>query len=251
MKTRLLPDLDLARIAPLPRDEKRAALRRLRIGIPPYSYAPTRRSLLDILNVEARPLGVVDRAPWANVALQVARMSKSDAEQAANLAVAEALYRVADENGWVGRRQEFFPLAIGIGAKVAYWLPAVMSIDGKATAIFMDPRRADRLTREGRRFAFSAMHERIRAADPDYAEVELAIVQLDTVREVIVAEDGSKSESITRIPRLHIAGDMKLFDFSEIDDMVRETYEIWAEVLADREDAARKKTGTGGGGLFD
>jgi hypothetical protein len=239
LKIRPLPDLDLARIAPLPTDQKWNALKQMKLGHPPYSYQPMRRSLLELLNVEAGPLGAVARAPWREIAEEIAKRAKSDAEEIANLGVAHALYSFANDHSVVGQRQEFFPLAIGLSGKVSYWVPAVISVDGRPTIPFVDPRRAKRLTAEGRRFAFSVMHERIRVADPDFAEVELGIVQLAAHED----DDGV----VVRMPKLHTAAGVELFDFDTIDLMVRETYEIWRAVLTEREAEARRKgTGTTG-----
>lgn len=237
MKIRHLPDLDLARIAPLPSDQKRAALRQMKLGHPPYSYQPMRGSMLDILNVEAGPLGVVPRAPWQSVADQISKGSRSAEEAEANLAVAFALYGYASAESIAGRRHEFFPLAIGVSEKVSFWLPAVIALNGGALVPFIDPRRTKKLPSEGRRFVFSVMHQRIRAADPDFAEVELGILQFGV----------SGENQRLRVPRLFTARDTVLFDFDAIDAMVRETYQIWREVLEERESETRRRgTGTTG-----
>lgn len=238
MKIRPLPDLDLARIALMPTDQKWHELRQMKQGYPPYSYQPTRRSLLEILNVEAGPLGIVARAPWAQIAEEVAKRCRTDVEKIANLAVADALYSFADNHSIFGRRHEFFPLAIGLSGKVSYWVPAVVSVEGRPMIPFIDPRKTKKLTREGRRFAFSVMHERIRVADPDLADAELGIFQFDVHK---------SDEEIIRTPKLHTASGVELLDFDTIDAMVRETYEIWHAILIEREvDARRKGTGTTG-----
>jgi len=58
------------------------------------------------------------------------------------------------------------------------------------------------------------MHERIRAADPDFAEVELAVVQF------------ARSENGPRTPVIFTDEKVTLFTFDELDQMVRETYEL-------------------------
>jgi len=227
-KIRPLPELDLARIAPLTNEQKLNALRQLKQGHPPYSYQPARKSQLDILNVEAGPLGIVPRARWAQIAEQILRRSRNDPEAQANLAFASALYNFADSERIAGITHEFFPLPIGITHKVSYWLPAVLSVNGTPTAFFIDPRRAKKLTADGRRFVFSMMHERIRVSDPDFAEIELGIIQFGV--------DGK-----IRVPKLFVASDVKLFDFHELDDMVRETYKLWQMVLEEREAEIRRR----------
>ena len=235
MKIPPLPDLDLARIAPLPADQKRRALEQFNLGHPPYSYGPARQSALEILNVDAGPLGSVPRAPWPKIKEQISKRSRSSNEEEANLKVAEALYDFAERRHLKGRRYDFFPLALGVSEKITLWLPAVIALDGKATVPFIDPRRSKKLTADARRFVFSVMHERIRAADADFAAVDLCIIQL-----------GSDDDGV-RIPKVHLATDVELFDFEALDLMVRATYEIWREVLQAREAATRRRaSGTRG-----
>jgi hypothetical protein len=236
LKTRPLPDLDLARIAPLQVDDKRRELERLKLGRPPYSYAPMRRSILDILNIEAGPLAPVSRAPWSLIRSEIQRDARSEVEAKANIAVGEALYTYVDENAIAGRRYEIYPLNIGVTEKVVYWSQAVVSINGRAVVPFIDPRRTTkRLTVAARRFVFSVMHERIRVADPDLADVGLCIIQFQSL------DDGA------RAPALHFADRVELLSFETLDQMVQETYAIWHEVLEERDaDTRRRGTGTHG-----
>lgn len=92
VKTRPLPDLDVARIAPLPRDQKRRALEGMKLGRPPYSYDPMRQSILDIMSTEAGPLASVPRAPWSVIEAAIRRRSRSSDEENTNVSVAKALY---------------------------------------------------------------------------------------------------------------------------------------------------------------
>jgi len=234
VKTRPLPDLDLARIAPLPRDQKRKALEGMRLGRPPYSYDPMRRSIFDLLNIEAGPLASVRRASWSVIEGEICRLSHGADEAKANVGVAKALYDFATVNGITGRRHDIFPLNIGVSEKVTYWSPAVIGITGRPVVPFIDPRRmTKRLTAAARVFVFSVMHERC-LADPDLSDVDFCIVQFTT------ADDGS------RTPTLHFPLDLTLFDFDALDAMVQETYAIWNEVLEERDAATRRGTGTSG-----
>jgi hypothetical protein len=237
LKIRRLPDLDIARIGPMPKDKKRRELEQMKLSHAPYSYNPTRKSSLDILNIQAGPLGLVERAHWDKLEDQIRRNSRSPKEAEANVAVAKSLYGYATENRIEGKRHEFFPLKIGKSESVTYWLGAVLSIAENPCVALIDPRQSKKLTKDGRQFAFSMMHQRIRAADPDFADVELAIIQFDKLK------DG------TRFVRPHFASGVSLWDFDQLDFMVRETYEIWHEVLEEREAASRRK-GSGTGGLF-
>ncbi|MER8753832.1 hypothetical protein NKH57_32375 [Mesorhizobium sp. M1050] len=238
MKIRPLPDIDLARIAPLPSDQKSRALEQMKGGHPPYSYEPMRRSALELLNVDAGPLGKVDRASWAKLADAISKRSRSEDESKANLGAAKALFDFAEAANLHGRRHDIYPLAIGISEKVKFWLPAVVAIDGQTVVPFIDPRRSKKLTADGRRFAFSVMHERIRAADEDFADVEFAIFQLDA------NDDGS------RTTRLHLSRGVELYSFDDLDLMVRETYDLWRAILEEWERETRRKGAGGRGSLI-
>jgi hypothetical protein len=238
VKIRPLHEIDLARIAPLPRDERRRRLEQLRAGKPPFSYEPLRRSLGDIFNVALGLFGQVAPLPWDRVARAIAENSRTPEEREANIAVAQALHGYACRNNLTGRRHDFLALPLGEGNRVAYWLPLVLGVDGRALVPFIDPRRSSKhLTAEARRFVFSVMHERIRAADPDFADVALGIFQFG------VDEDG------TRFPVLWTDDGIDLHDFEALDQMVRETYELWWEICEQREAEARTR-GAGTGGLF-
>ncbi|MEH2590981.1 type VI toxin-antitoxin system SocB family DNA replication inhibitor toxin [Bradyrhizobium sp. AZCC 1721] len=237
MKIRPLPEIDLARIAPLPKDEKRRALDQMRLGHPPYSYSPVRATISDVLNVQSDLIGPMPRAPWEKIQATIRKRSDSDAEERANLRVAEGLFDFVSEKAIIGRRHDIFPLQLGIGTKVVFWQPVILTVGERAIIPFLDPRRAKRLTAQGRRFVFSMMHERIRAADPDFADVALAIVQF------------ALSEKGPRVPVVSLDQGVELFTFDELDHMVSETYEMWREVCEERAADARRR-GAGGGGLF-
>src|SRR5262249_19652097 len=130
------------------------------------------------------------------------------------------------------------PLPLGIGVKVQFWLPLVLLIDGKPLVPFFDPRRSLRLTEEARRFAFSVMHERIRVADPDLAAVGLGIFQFN------------ETKGQGRVLKLHTDAGVELYSFDELDAMVVETYSLWREVLAEREEGRRERANGRRGSLL-
>lgn len=230
MKTRRsLPEIDLARIAPLPVAEKRRALEQMKLGWPPYSYNPMRASNLDILNVSLGPLVEVPRTPWMPIASDITRRCHGDADAiAANLRAGEGLYNFATEFELVGRRHEFYSLAIGLSEKVSYWSPVVIALDRRPVVPFIDPRRTKKLTSDGRRFVFSMMNEHIRIPDPDFSDVRLAVFQFENTKVGV------------RPVAPYFDDDLKLWTLAELDEMVRETYEIWREVLEGREEEARR-----------
>ncbi len=205
-------------------NDKRNALEQLKLGYPPLSLNPMRGSILETFNVEAGPLAsATPRTSWPTISRAISKLCGSENERKANLAAGHALYRYAAEKGLTGRHHDFFSLAMGVSRKVTYWSNAVVAIDGKPFVPFIDPRRTRRLTRTARQFVFSVMNERIRVADPDFADVGLAIIQFDN------PEHGPR----TATPWFDEG--IELFSFETLDKMVRETYEMWAEVLAKRE----------------
>ena len=178
MTTRLLPDIDLARIAPQRDDMKRKSLEQMKGGFSTFSYKPFRSCFSDIFNIQPDlDLGEADTTPWAAIEAELRKRSRSDEEFIYNRRVALGLHDFAASGRVYGRRQEFFPLSMGMGQKITLWLPMILAIDEQASALFIEPRRTRGLGAEGRRFAFSMMHERIRAADEDFADVRLTIVQ--------------------------------------------------------------------------
>jgi hypothetical protein len=233
-----LPEIDLARIAPLSTDQKRRALEQMRLGRPPYSYAPMRGSLSDLTNVQADLAGPLTRTPWDKVANVISRASRSDAEESANLRVAQGLFDFAESSQLIGRRHDIFPLALGVSTKVTYWQPAILTLDGRPVVPFYDPRRAKILTADARRFVFSVMHERIRAADPDFSEVGLAIFQF------------APSVKGPRTPIIFSDTSVELFTFDDLDEMVSETYRMWQEICEDRAADMRRKRAGGSGGFL-
>jgi hypothetical protein len=237
MKMPPLPETDLARIAPLLHDQKRKALEQLRLGRPPYSYAPVRNCISDILNIQAPLFGPLPRTPLAKIAQTIVAQARTKDEAIANLRVAEGLYNHATDHRLHGRSHEFFPMPIGLSEKVVFWYSLILVVAGRPLVPFFDPRRqTKRLTEEARRFVFSMMHERIRVADPDFANINLGIYQFST------------SDTGRRAPILYTDEAVVLFTFDELDEMVRETYALWHEVCAERTERMRNSASSGGAG---
>jgi hypothetical protein len=213
----------------LPKDQKRRALEQMKGGWPPYSYNPMRASQLDIMNIAAGPLVDLPRTPWLAIAADITRRCNGDLEAiAANLQAGEGLYNFTTEFEIVGRRHAFYSLAVGLAQKVTYWSPVVLAVEKGPVVPFIDPRRTKKLTLDARRFVFSMMNEHIRVPDPDFAEVRFAILQF------------ANSHSGPRAAISHFDDGIKLWSFAELDEMVRETYELWYEVLDGRTAEARR-----------
>jgi len=230
-----LPDIDLARIAPQPTDMKRKSLEQMKGGRPPFSYKPLRSCYDDIFNIQFDlDFGSAPATSWAVIDAALAKRCRTEIELVHNQRVARGLHDFATSGRVIGRKHEFFPLAMGAGRKVTFWQSMVIAIDDEPHAIFIEPRRTRGLTAEGRRFAFSMMHERIRAADEDFAEVGLAIVRFDDPNDD------------RRAARLYKDKDVTLYSLGELEQMVASTYDMWREVLEERErDERRRPTGTG------
>jgi hypothetical protein len=230
----LLPDTDLARIAPLSDELKRSWLRRMKTGFSIFSYKPVRSCFGDVFNLRVGMFAPVEPTPWEKINERLIRACKTGDELRNNTQIAKALHDYAVSSNIAGRQHEFFPMAMGAGRKISLWLPMVLAIDKKPYSIFIDPRRNNGLTKLGRRFAFSMMHERIRAADEDFASFNLGIIRFTD------NDDGSRSVV------LHSDSDVELYSLDELETMVASTYRIWQEVLEERAaESRRKRTGTG------
>jgi hypothetical protein len=225
-----LHDIDLARIAPRPIELQRKQLEQIRHGRPPFSYNPLRGCFHDIFNVQPEMFGPVAPSEWSIVEGRLRHKCRTEDELAANLLVARGLHEFAVEAQMLGRAQEFFPLAMSAGQKVNYWLPIVLALNGQPLVPFIDPRRSSRgLTQDARRFVFSMMHERIRAADPDYESVSLAIFQFDN------------GDDERRSPWLYTDEGVERFSLDQMEAMVATTYNLWREVCEGREAETRRR----------
>ena len=238
MKIRPLPDIDLARIAPLPKDQQRRQLEQMRYGRPPFSYNPLRTCFHDIFNVQPEMFGLLEPTAWPIVEAKVRAKCRSEDELKANTAVAEGLHHFATTVQMLGRAQEFFSLSMSTGQRVTYWLPMVLSYEDRPIIPFIDPRKSRGLSRAARRFVFSMMHEHIRAADPDYEMVGLGIFQFG---------DGEDS---ARVPHLHTDDGVELIPLLELESMVASTYALWKEISEEREVETRRRAGGMGGPLI-
>lgn len=230
MKIRRLSEIDLARIAPLEADEKRHRLRQLKVGRPPHTYAPLRASLGDLLNLQPEMFGSgVPYTPWEKISESISRASSSDDERKFNLAVAKSIYDFGSEKQVRSYRKPITPWPVGYDQSVSYWWNLYTVLEDQSCFIFADPRISNPLTRVGRQFSFSIMHERVRVPDPDFSDSRLLIAQF------------AKGDAGARNIRLFDAADIELFSVEQLNEMIDETYRIWIEVLEERADVERKK----------
>jgi hypothetical protein len=235
MKMRRLPEIDLARIAPLEEKEQLVKLRSQKVANPPYNYNPLRNVVPDLLNAGSRLLGAGVPTPWSQIAKKIASQSRHELEGKVNLALAEILRDRIKEDALVGQSQDFAPLAIGISNHVRYWLRLSYLRNERLIVPFIDPRKQNSLGPAGRRFAFSMMNVAIREANPDFENASFEIWHFGRTA------DGSRTLNI------YSDADVEFYSFEELDEMVRNTYAFWQKILEEREaEERRKAAGTKG-----
>lgn len=237
MKIRNLPETDLARIAPHSDDEKWKKLQQIKDGRPPFSYRGLHKCYSDIFTIGHELLDSVDSMPptqWPAIERKLRRLCCSHKELEHNKRVAKGLHEFAISKGIVGRTQEFPPLAMDARWRVTYWLPFILNIEERPTAVFVDPRRNMGLSTKGRRFVFSMMQEGIRSAYEDYADVDLAVIRFSD-------PDGNR-----RIVKFYAGEGIEFYSREELEKMIASTYAIWIEVLEGRQQDARRQSGSKG-----
>ncbi len=236
MKIRRLHEIDLARVALLPADEKRSRLLRHRSGRARFSYDPARAVLLDVVNAQSSLPWRAPATPWEHIEHRLRRDAPTDESFQANLEVTELLFGLVNAEGYEALQFDIGRLPVGVGETVAYWINAVLVKEGNAVLPFFDHRRAKGLTAIARTFVFSMMREHLSARHPDL-DATLAIFQFP--------QEGD--DRAIRVRQLDAAE--KLLSYEALDAAVSETYTIWREILEERLDEARR-TGTDPGGLW-
>jgi len=172
-----LPAIDLANIAALPRTERLPALRAFKAGSPRFSYRLVRQAAPDIFNAQSDLLGTIPPTEFSKIRHFIEANATSDDEIKANVGVAERLHEYAASIGVRAKRHHIAPFQLSgaVGIEVSYWLPLILVLNDRLIIPFLDPRRSHGLSSEGRRFAYSMIHEKARAIDPDLADAELLI----------------------------------------------------------------------------
>ena len=231
-KTRRLPITDLARISVQPYELRRPALMQVKGGGGGANYNPTRGQFPGIVN---RQPGMfpADRDSWSVLKESISRACRSSEEIELNLPVAKQLFDYCDENMIRALELEGFPISFSVGPKLQAWSPALFIYGDKITIPFLDlRRRGKRLTREGQRFIFSLQHHALRVNNPDYADVSLEIFKF--------------SDNDLRTIRPIVEDNRWLYSYDQLENMICETQLLWFDVLAGREDEAKKSGGEKG-----
>lgn len=237
MKMRHLPPTDLARIAPLPTDEKVQHLRRFKLGSPPYTYAPFRLAIPDILDASGLMFESLGPTPFGEIERKIKKAKTTPDGVSQNLLVARALFSAAKSAGITARQRPFFSMSIGLVDQIRFWNDLYIVMDGRAWIPFFDARRANRLSDLGRKFVYSLQHEHIRKQDSDFAKAGLMVVQF--------GDDGE-----SRLAKLIGHGDSDLYSYEQLQEMISETYRLWIEISEERSEEVRRRAGGARGGLL-
>lgn len=234
MKLRRLPETDLARIAPLDRDEKRSALRSFNSGGGSWSYDPARAQNFNIAN-PSNPLGLSSERPsMAKIRELVINRCTCEAQEKSCLEVVELFEAWYRSSSGDAMERAIPSMPIGSLGLVRYWENFFARVGDRNTFLFIDYRRQKGLTSAARKFVFSMMHQQIRVVDPDLYDANLMILQFPQWK---------FGRSIVD----YYVSDDDLYSFSELSAMIEETYAIWLEVLAERKTAEPRKAA---GGFF-
>jgi hypothetical protein len=223
MKITRLPEIDLARIAPLKTAEKQSALEAFKSGQPPrLTYKPLRSCFGEILNTSSDLFPETKMTPWSQIERFICSQATTLNCQKANLSVAKGLHSFLSNREVRSRKVDFKPLYLNLGIKVEYWLPYALLIDGSPYVVFVDPRRNKSLNEAARLFAFSMMNEHIRLANPDYSTFKLGIFQF--------SKRDLNSKEKERPARFIVCDEVGLLNSNDLEQMVTETYDIWLEI---------------------
>jgi len=228
-----LPETDLANLSFMGQDKKHQFLESfIKPKIIPGSYEPFRKILGDTFNESLPLFGDQEFSPWDEVDKKLKRVCKgNDSLYVMNLAISRATHAYAIEN-----RISAFPIdvvSMSLGGTVRYdfGLPFLVRYPDHVAVVFLDIRRSGNLSPNGRRFIFSAMHERFRVAYPDLSEAHLEIWRFrnNSNREIVKLESS-----------------FELITYESLAQDVRETYEILGYVQRGYDDDRRRGTGTAG-----
>ena len=227
MKFDRLGETELARNVPLDPELQCKNLLKTLGGDARVWYAPVRKMYGDIFNVGSVLFGPGVPATLSAIEQILLKKCGSDSMRKHNLAVARSLYGYCIHENIHGIAYNFGYMYMGRAAgDVCYWLPMILTIRGRATVVFIDPRRPEsRLALDSRRFVLSMMHEHIRKPNPDFANVQLAVIQFG---------DGS---GVAGAPILHTDKGVTLYSYNELQDMVDVTYKLWDQLHAERRTA--------------
>jgi hypothetical protein len=170
---------------------------------------------------------------WPNIARQIAADCRRGPPQiAANTLVGKVLFDRARGDRWSAVEFPMGAMPIGIGETVRYWSNVVLQDADGPFVPYFDHRREHGIANAAmRQVVFSMQHIWVRERIPDLADARLAIVRFP-------------SAGKDRSTRIDFLREADLLAYDVLDARVRNVYETWARVSAEK----GRRTGTGGGG---
>jgi len=231
-----LPETELANWAFLSPNNKRDAIER---HVQPKriigSYEPFREVLGDAVNKQLPLFAESDQpsTPWPQIERRIrahARCRRDADTLKMNLEVAKATHEFAEREKITAVPIDVTSLAFGVGHLYDFGLSLLMRFPDRVAAVFLDMRRSNGLSIDGRDWVFSAMHERYRAAYPDLGSIDLQCWKYRA--------NGERSV----VP--FTAGEIRI-SYDDLVADVRETYAIYESVLAGERDKKRRSGGSG------
>jgi len=224
MKTRRLPDTDLAIFASLDQGEPlERALRAYKAGGGAWSYDPVKQSSGDILAARAPFYEPVAPIAWSKIERQIRQACLKGAKQIeSNVQVGKVLYDSGRSLHWSAVSFPMGYLPTGVGGGVRYWHDIVIVVDGRAIIPFFDFRRGRGVASAAvRKIVFSMQNIWIRDRHADLANARLGVFRFPTVEK-------------ERYLNIHLHDDGDLLSFEELDARVRVVYETWSRICAER-----------------
>lgn len=239
MKNRRLPETDIANLAFLPATLK---MQRLAAWLRPRqakgSYDPYRRTSADAVNQQL-PLYAEGQilTPWNKLeGLIKDRCRGDELLLSMNIPVAKATHDFSLENDLSAEPIPVGSLTLSEGQRYEFGPNLVLYYDDGVSAMFPDLRRTGNLSQNGRRVAYSMMHQRLRVNYPEYAELRL--------------ETWRYRNNDTRSIEVFRHTDELLYSYEELSQDFAETYRIMNELRAGDEVAQRRNRGNDLGPLF-
>ena len=229
-----ISEITLAKNATEREDVQRASLARLMPpGGPHWGYRILDRLIADVFGLGFPLTGVGPSTPVSVIERTIRQECRFEQQRTCLLEATRALHHFVAREGITGRHQPFGKMYMGRAAgHLVYWAPMVLNVEGRPTVIFVDPRRSGRLSESGIRFVLSMMNEHIRANDPDYAGVRLAVLQIDY------------ANANSSRPFFNFDDGLSLFSLCELQSMIDRTYAIWNDLHRRQQSSGKSAAGS-------
>lgn len=215
-----LPDTEIANLSFLPLEDKRRAL--FAFSQPKQisgTYRPFRKVFADAVNLQFPLFGTsLHSIDLAALRKHLWLECKGNEQVLAmNIAIAEATLQYAQEHSIEATKIDVVSLSFPNSPSHDFGLDLLIRYRDRASVVFLDMRRSNGLNQNGRKFMFSALHQRFRTAYSDLSEVGLEIWRYknNKNRTLVALTDGNEH-----------------YDFADMEADVAETYAVWSEVVS-------------------